>query len=132
MYVGSELYDARGRVVEDVPSGRAAVSVVQSVCAHRRQSTSSSAHVLLLSPALRQHSQPSHVRRWTAGTSPSTLRRAAGSFRSPVYFVISSSTTTSGPTQPPTLSGMGNEYQPESDELCGSGVKAGIAHFTRG
>jgi len=121
--VGSELYDGRGRVVEDVPSGRAAVSVVQSVCADRRQSTSSSAHVLLLSPAVRQHSQPSHVRRWTAGTSPSTLHRAAGSSRSPVYFVISSPTTTSGPTQPPTLSGMGNEYRPEGDEPLRLGSK---------
>jgi len=36
------------------------------------------------------------------------------------------------PTQPPTLSGTGNEYQPKCGmTLCGWGVKAGMAHSAR-
>jgi len=33
------------------------------------------------------------------------------------------------PTQPPTLSGMGNEYQPKLGDALWLGVKAGMAHF---
>jgi len=36
------------------------------------------------------------------------------------------------PTQPPTLSRMGNEYQPSALMLCGWGLKAGMAHFICG
>jgi len=36
------------------------------------------------------------------------------------------------PTQPPTLSGTGNEYQPNAVMLCGWGVKACVVHSTRG
>jgi len=32
-------------------------------------------------------------------------------------------------TQPPTLSGAGNEYQPSEVTFCGPGVKAGLFHF---
>jgi len=36
------------------------------------------------------------------------------------------------PTQPPTLSGMGNEYQPKCGEALWLGVKAGMVHSTCG
>ena len=36
------------------------------------------------------------------------------------------------PTQPPTLSGMGNEYQPKCGDALQLGVKAGKVHSTCG